>query len=147
MREGGENCLKYLKRGWNRTYGRGNKDFKKGDQAGSRGECLKKGGAWTPLRTMVPNTRLKIVIVYSSFIEKMQTMYSIKVGLSPSIKKWFYLLQWKTFKNDKRCFLFYLKSYFHSQDIYFSVLTFWSCINDLVRTVMLISKFITSQPG
>ena len=43
--------------------------------------------------TMVPNTRLKIVIFYSSFIAKMQTMYSIKVGLSPSIKKWFYLLQ------------------------------------------------------
>ena len=50
MREGGGNCLKYLKRGWNRKEWRGNKDFKKGGQAGSRGGCLKKGGgdAGTP---------------------------------------------------------------------------------------------------
>ena len=53
LHEGGENCLKYLKRGWNRTEGRGNKDFKKGRPAGSRDGCLKKGGrAGTPLRTM-----------------------------------------------------------------------------------------------
>ena len=53
MREGGENCLKYLKMGWNRKEGSGNKDFKKGAQAGSRGGCLKKGGTGTPLRTMI----------------------------------------------------------------------------------------------
>ena len=28
--EGGGDCLKYLKRGWNRKMGRGNKYFKKG---------------------------------------------------------------------------------------------------------------------
>ena len=39
--------------------------------------------------------------------------------LSPSKKKLFYLLQWKSFKNDKNCFLFHLKSSFHSQDIKF----------------------------
>ena len=38
LRESGGNCLKYLKRGWNRKEGRGNKDFKKG------------GGGWIPLR-------------------------------------------------------------------------------------------------
>ena len=38
------NWLKYLKRGWNRTKGRGHKDFKKKGRAGSRGRCLKKGG-------------------------------------------------------------------------------------------------------
>ena len=47
MREGEENYLKYLKGGWNRTKGRGNKDFKKGAQAG-----LKGGWAGNPLRTM-----------------------------------------------------------------------------------------------
>ena len=57
MHEGGGNCLKYLKRGWNGKEVRGNKDFDKDFekvwQAGSRGECLKKkGGAGTPLRTM-----------------------------------------------------------------------------------------------
>ena len=52
--EGGENCVKYLKREWNRKKGRGNKDRKKGGrgQAGSRGGCLKKGVAGTPLQTM-----------------------------------------------------------------------------------------------
>ena len=52
MREGEGNCLKYLKREWNRTKVRGNKRGR--GQAGSRGGCLKKrgGGAGTPLRTM-----------------------------------------------------------------------------------------------
>ena len=37
------NCLKYLKRGWNRKEGKGNKDFKRrGEQAGPRGGSLKK---------------------------------------------------------------------------------------------------------
>ena len=51
MLEGGGNCLKYLKRGWNRTEGKGHKDFKKeGGQAGSRGGYLKKGGGgWNHL--------------------------------------------------------------------------------------------------
>ena len=45
MREGGENCVKYLKRGWNIKEGSGNQKFKKGRrQAGSRGGCLKKSG-------------------------------------------------------------------------------------------------------
>ena len=47
------NCLKYLKREWNRTEGRVHKNFKKGGQAGSRGGCIKKGGAGTPLQTMI----------------------------------------------------------------------------------------------
>ena len=44
LHEVGGNHLKYLKRGWNGKEGRGNKDFKKGWQAGSRGECLKNFG-------------------------------------------------------------------------------------------------------
>ena len=53
MRKGGENCLKYLKRGYNRKEGRGNKDFKKGGQALGQGVCALKrkggGGGWKPL--------------------------------------------------------------------------------------------------
>ena len=53
MREAGENCQKYLKRGWNRNKGRGNKDFlKKGEQAGSGGRCIEKGG-WNPLTNLL----------------------------------------------------------------------------------------------
>ena len=43
MREGGGNCVKYLKRGWNRKEGRGNKDFKKGDKLGQGVGALKRG--------------------------------------------------------------------------------------------------------
>ena len=50
MHEVGGNCLKYLKRGWNRKEGRGNKDFKKGRKAASRGECLKKRGLEPPYK-------------------------------------------------------------------------------------------------
>ena len=35
---------KTLKRGFNRTDGRGHKDFKTEGKAGSRGGCLKRGG-------------------------------------------------------------------------------------------------------
>ena len=46
LREGGGNCLKYLKGGFDRKEGRGNKDFKKAGQAGSRGQALKRGRSW-----------------------------------------------------------------------------------------------------
>ena len=39
------NCLK----GMEQKRGEGNKDLKKGDQAGSRGGCLKNRGSWNPL--------------------------------------------------------------------------------------------------
>ena len=41
----------------------------------------------------------------------------LEVRPSPSTKKLFYLLQWKTFINDEKCFLFHLKSSFRSQGI------------------------------
>ena len=44
--------MTHFKRRWNRE-DRGNKDLKKGGQAGSRGGCLKKRGTGTPLRTMI----------------------------------------------------------------------------------------------
>ena len=53
MCEGGGNCLKYLKRGWNRTEGRGHKDLKKkggGVQAGSQELCALKRESWNPLK-------------------------------------------------------------------------------------------------
>ena len=50
---GGGTCLKYFKRRWNRKEGKRNKDFKKGGQAGPRGECLKKRGGWNPLTNYV----------------------------------------------------------------------------------------------
>ena len=42
---------------------------------------------------------------------------TIKVGLSHAKRKLCYLLDWKPFKNDEKCFLFHLKSFFRSQDI------------------------------
>ena len=47
---GNWNCLKYLKRGWNKKEGRGmgKQILTGGVQAGSRDGCLKKGD-WNPL--------------------------------------------------------------------------------------------------
>ena len=51
---GGVDYLKYLKGSDTEKRGGENKDFKKGEQTGSRGGCLKReGGGWNPLRTMV----------------------------------------------------------------------------------------------
>ena len=45
---GGGDCLKYLKRGWSRTEGRKNKDFKKGGKLSQGVGALKKGGGGGP---------------------------------------------------------------------------------------------------
>ena len=64
------------------------------------------------------------------------------------LKKLFYLLQWKPFKNYKKHFLFRLKSFFHSQYNWIFIFTFWSCRkNGLIRKIRLISKFVTRQSG
>ena len=57
-------------------------------------------------------------------------------------KIFFFLLQWKPFKNDEKCFLFHLKNYFHPPGISIFVLIFFSC-----RESGLISIFMASQPG
>ena len=49
LRESGENCLKYLKRGYKRTEGRGHKDFEKEGKLGQGESALKRGGCWNLL--------------------------------------------------------------------------------------------------
>ena len=50
-------------------------------------------------------------------------------------------------KMIKNAFNFILET-FRSQDIEIFVLAFWSCRkNGFIRTIRLISKFMTSQPG
>ena len=57
-----------------------------------------------------------------------------------------YLLHWKPFKNDEKCFLFHLKSSFRSQDTYVFVIAFWSCRkNGLIRKIRLTVEFMTSH--
>ena len=48
LHEGAGDCLKYLKRGWNRKEGRGNKDFKKGGKLGQGMGVLKTVGLEPP---------------------------------------------------------------------------------------------------
>ena len=68
-----------------------------------------------------------------------------KSRLLPSKKVSFYLLPWKPFKDDEKCFLFHIKSSFRSQDILTFVLKFRSYRrNDLIRKIRLISKIMTS---
>ena len=50
LREGGENCLKYLKRGWNRR-GERKQRFKKSGGKLGQGVGELKRGAETPIRT------------------------------------------------------------------------------------------------
>ena len=52
LHEVGGNCVKHLKRGWNRKDGRGNKDFKKGASWVKRWVSYKEGG-WNPLRNYI----------------------------------------------------------------------------------------------
>ena len=61
IREGWEDCIKHLKRGWNRKEGRGNKYFKKGEQAASRVGSLTKGAGWNPLTNYESNFSYKFV--------------------------------------------------------------------------------------
>ena len=49
-------------------------------------------------------------------LKMLKNAFHPKVGFSPS-KKMCYLLHWKPFKNDEKCFLFHLKSSFHPKDI------------------------------
>ena len=42
------NCLKYLKRGWNRKEGKGNKDLRKGGKLDQKMSALKRGRGWNP---------------------------------------------------------------------------------------------------
>ena len=51
----------------------------------------------------------------------------IKVELSRSKKVPFICYNENPFQNDKKCFLFHVKSSFRSLDIYIFVLIFWLC--------------------
>ena len=65
-----ENCVKYLKTGWNRKEGRKNKNFKEGGKLGQGVGALKRTGAGTPLTnyaggTLYPSTNYVIsILVY-----------------------------------------------------------------------------------
>ena len=60
MGESGGSCLKYLKGGWNRKEGRGNKDFEKGSKLGQVLGVLKKGEDWNLLRTIFTENCMKL---------------------------------------------------------------------------------------
>ena len=102
-------------------------------------------GQWKKL-TKYKSVHLRIHITFSTAPEKMRTSLSLfifahttfiylkrrmiflfNVGLSPSKKKNYYILQWEPFQNDEKRFLFYLKSSLCSQDFEVFVLTFRPC--------------------
>ena len=89
---------------------------------------------WLVTQANTLQQQAQIQIIWSDYLVK----DLLKVGLSPSKRIYFYLLKWKLFKNDKKYFLFHLKSFFRSQDIDIFVLTFWSCRrNALIRKKMI----------
>ena len=64
MSEGGENCVKYLKRGWNRKEGKRNKDFKRGGRGSWRGAL--NVGDWNPLMNYVYQFKVSSDFVISN---------------------------------------------------------------------------------
>ena len=60
LREGGGNCLKHLKRWWEKKEGRQNKDFRKGVASWVKGG----GGGWNPLKNYAYLCRY-----YTTFLE------------------------------------------------------------------------------
>ena len=63
-------------------------------------------------------------------------------------KKLCYLRDWKSFRNDRTCFLFHLKSSFRFQNIWIFITTTWSSReNSWIRRIRLTWKIMTSQAG
>ena len=86
---------------------------------------------------------------FSQAIEKTpSTLKILKADSHLPPQKLFYCLQWTPPKYDEKCLLFHRKSSFCSQNIYSFALTFWRCRKSgLIREIIWISKFMTSQPG
>ena len=83
--------------------------------------------------------------IYVCFKKMEKLLWRIKVR---KLIKWNEMLQWKLFKNDEKCFLFRLKSYFRFQAIHVFLLTLCSRRKiDLIKKIRLTSKFLTSQSG
>ena len=88
----------------------------------------------------------KNVATLSLLLHDSQYVFTLKLG-SHLLKKMFDLFQWKHAKNDENS-LFHFETCFCSQDIWSFVLIFWSYReNGLIRKIVLISKFTTSQTG
>ena len=90
------------------------------------------------IEAFIKAKNIDIICLPETFLD---STIPLKVGLSPS-KKICVLLDWKSFENDEKCFLFHLKSSFLSQDfflilfsLWFFVATFWSYIKIFQKRV------------
>ena len=91
---------------------------------------------------------LKKSSISKANLVRLDIFSKIKVGLSPFKKKVFICFSDNPSKMMKNAFLFHLKSFSCSQDIWIFDLTFWACSkNGLIRDISLISKFMMTQPG
>ena len=95
LREGGGNCLKYLKRRWSRKEGRGNKDFKKwgGGQA---------GGSGTPLQTMLIWVGLSIWMLAGIACQYKKLI--IYINMPPNEQYWLTNIYFEVFSYQFGCF-------------------------------------------
>ena len=83
--------------------------------------------------------------IYVCFKKMEKLLWRINVR---KLLKWNGMLQWKPFKNDEKCFLFRLKSYFRFQGIPVFLLTLCSRRKiDLIKKIRLTSKFLPLQSG
>ena len=118
--ESRRNCLKYLKRRWNRKGMRGSRDFKKGRvQAGSRGVDLKRCGGRNPL-TNYANFKQTSYVVHASYMLFMLHASSAFKGFVCHIcTSLFFKSKRKHFSNQKKCFYFTSKALFVVEKIKF----------------------------
>ena len=68
-----------------------------------------------PLERIIVLSAIHLILILVEQISRFAVIFTPKVGLSPSTKIVF--LASMSFKSDEKCFLFYCKTLFHSQDI------------------------------
>ena len=98
----GGNCLKYLKRGWNRTEGRRQKDFKKGGRLGQGVGALKMvggGGLELPYKLWFtePNFTVAFLLIrLVAFLHFLQPcMFFTNAYRIPALNRYLKAPKWK----------------------------------------------------
>ena len=121
----GEDCVKYLKIGWNRKEGRGNKNFKKGRQSGSRGGCLNLDKKCIQYSDAAPSVIFFLFKKEQTILTKISHYWTLSqyCRLSPAVYTIFSIVgsHLRRWSHDGNFLLFYLLIFFILQCSYFAL--------------------------
>ena len=117
----------------------------------SRGSCfrVKSLGSFLRIRCLGSCSWSESKVLFSGITVRMKGGQDHQLKSNAHLPKKICLICFNEspFKSNKKCFLFHLKISFCFQDSKIFVLTFRSFRkNGLIRKILLISKFMTSQP-